>query len=60
MKTIMFCIASLLIGFAVGSGCGMASAGGGATVIGSPLPGYTCFGIQNGAGDIVGGNCVKS
>lgn len=43
------------------SACGSAKAGGSAIAhqLTSPLPGYTCFEIDNAAGDAVGGNCVK-
>jgi ABC-type Zn uptake system ZnuABC Zn-binding protein ZnuA len=38
---------------------GNASSGATAQVVSAPLPGYTCFAIQNSAGETVGGNCVK-
>ena len=36
-----------------------ASGSASAQLVTSPLPGYTCFAIMNGAGDAVGGACVK-
>lgn len=42
------------------SGCSGAKAGGSsARVIPTPLSGYTCFAVEDGAGNAVGGNCVK-
>jgi hypothetical protein len=52
----------LLLGIALAeSGCGGAKADSGASaeLLMSPRAGYTCFVIKNGAGDAVGGNCVK-
>lgn len=42
------------------SGCGKAVGSGPVvTVVAAPLSGYTCFAIQNAAGETVGGSCVK-
>lgn len=63
--TIFGGIFSLLgIALAIGlflSGCGSSHADSGASAhqVTSPLPGYTCFVIEDGNGTPVGGNCVK-
>ena len=48
----------LLIGQLI-QGCSARAGGGQARVIPGGLPGYTCFGIEDGAGNIVGGNCIR-
>jgi len=50
----------LAVILAVASGCGSSVASAPTVVtVPAPMSGYTCFAIQNAAGDTVGGNCVK-
>lgn len=53
-------IALVLLVLAPLTGCSKSTADATrAELIPSPMAGYTCFAIKNGAGDTVGGNCIK-
>lgn len=62
MKSTYLFVVVFVTGLTIGAlsqGCNAKASGGQARIIPGGLSGYTCFGIEDGAGNLVGGTCVR-